>query len=180
MKVFISGGAKNGKSSLAQRLAREMALQDGEKPLYYIATMIPTDDEDRGRIARHVADREGMGFVTLEKPRDIAELLMPEGEGDPEGVFLLDSVTALLANVMFGDGEPDIKAGAKVKADLLEFCRRAEKAVFVSDYIYSEAKIFDRWTEAYREALAEVDKALAEVCHQVLEVSYGNIIKHKG
>ena len=40
MTVFVSGGAKNGKSSFAQNLAVKLA-KDGRH--YYVATMIPSD-----------------------------------------------------------------------------------------------------------------------------------------
>lgn len=181
MKIFVSGGAKNGKSSFAQNKAAELA-RDG-RPLYYVATMIPTDEEDRARIRRHVEDRDGMGFTTLERPRDIAGLL--EGRdgapaADPAGVFLLDSVTALLANEMFRDGAYDPEAGEKVAADLARFCALAEHAVFVSDYIYSEARRFDDFTENYRRSLALVDRRLALLCDAVCEVCYGNVICRKG
>ena len=53
MTYFISGGAKNGKSTLAQDLA--VALAGGGKH-YYVATMISTGSEDDARIRRHVAD----------------------------------------------------------------------------------------------------------------------------
>ena len=45
MNVFISGGCKNGKSYYAQRDAKRQAGAAG-RPLYYIATMIPHDEED--------------------------------------------------------------------------------------------------------------------------------------
>ena len=64
MIVLITGGAKNGKSSLAQNLAVKLA-EGGKR--YYIATMIPSDQEDRERIRRHIADRDGMGFETVEQ-----------------------------------------------------------------------------------------------------------------
>ena len=181
MKIFVSGGAKNGKSSFAQNKAAELAA-DG-RPLYYIATMIPTDDEDRARIRRHVEDRDGMGFITLEQPRDIAGLLEPgdgERRADPSGVFLLDSVTALLANEMFRDGAYDPEAGEKVAEDLTRFCALAEDAVFVSDYIYSEARRFDEFTENYRRSLALVDRRLAALCDAVCEVCYGTVLCRKG
>ena len=41
MKIFISGGCKNGKSSFAQDIAKKLA---GNSKLYYVATMIPRDD----------------------------------------------------------------------------------------------------------------------------------------
>lgn len=61
MIVFITGGAKNGKSSYAQDLAVKLA--SGGKH-YYLATMIPCDEEDNDRIRHHIADRAGLGFET--------------------------------------------------------------------------------------------------------------------
>lgn len=66
MRVFLSGGAKNGKSGYAQHLAVQLA-QGGKH--YYVATMIPVDEEDRERIRHHIADRAGMGFETSSAAR---------------------------------------------------------------------------------------------------------------
>ena len=66
MNILISGGCKNGKSYYAQKLALSMA-QEKSLPLYYLATMIPVDDEDRVRIERHLKEREGWGFDTIER-----------------------------------------------------------------------------------------------------------------
>ena len=62
MRILLLGGSKSGKSGLAQRLARD--LSEGNS-LYYWATMEPTDEEDRARIRRHLADRAGWGFQTV-------------------------------------------------------------------------------------------------------------------
>ena len=78
MIVFITGGAKNGKSSYAQELAVQLAAGGRH---YYIATMIPVDEEDRERIRRHVADREGLGFETVECGRDILRAFQPAQVG---------------------------------------------------------------------------------------------------
>ena len=93
MNYFLSGGAKNGKSSLAQQI---VCAQGG--PHYYLATMIPHDDEDRLRIRRHLENRAGLGFQTVECGTDILASL---SQMDPDGAVLLDSVTALLSNEMF-------------------------------------------------------------------------------
>ena len=52
MIIYVSGGCKNGKSSLAEDWAKTLS---GGKPLYYIATMIPHDSEDNARIERPVS-----------------------------------------------------------------------------------------------------------------------------
>ncbi len=176
MNVFISGGAKNGKSMFAQKAAKEMA-EEKKVPLYYVATMIPRDEEDEARVARHVKEREGWGFTTVEAGRNICKIL---DETDPEGVFLLDSVTALLANEMFSDDGYYPEAGKKTAEDLEDFARRTGNTVFVSDYIYSDAALYDEITENYRKALAEADRRLARVCDKVVEVSCGRLTTHKG
>lgn len=175
MNVLISGGAKNGKSYYAQRIAKQMAEEQGV-PLYYIATMIPRDEEDRARIRRHIAERAGWGFQTLEQGLDLLGLLRRGGPVDPKGVFLLDSVTALLSNEMFDEnGTYDPGAAQRVAADCTAFAKATGNTVFVSDYIYGDAQRYDTMTEDYRRALAAVDRQLAKVCERVVEVSAGQI-----
>ncbi|NLL63268.1 MAG: adenosylcobinamide kinase/adenosylcobinamide-phosphate guanylyltransferase [Ruminococcaceae bacterium] len=172
MNVFISGGCKNGKSMFAQQIAKKFGT-----PLYYIATMIPYDEEDEKRIRRHQKEREGWGFETIECPTNILNVL--DGRN---GTFLLDSVTALLLNEMYenASGEADFIAVERVAKELTEFIHKADNVVLVSDYIYSDAEKFLEFTENYRKALAFIDKTLAKECDLVVEVCVGNKIYHKG
>ena len=199
MNVLISGGAKNGKSYYAQKLAKQMS-EEQAVPLYYIATMIPHDEEDHARIRRHIAERVGWGFETLEQGKDLTALLRRDeaaagtaagGTGtevrsttgraaDPRGVFLLDSVTALLSNEMFReDGTTDPQAAERVARDCTAFAKATGNTVFVSDYIYGDADRYDTMTEEYRRGLARIDRALASVCDRVIEVSAGVIEEWK-
>ena len=177
MIIFISGGAKNGKSSLAQELALRLAR--GGKH-YYVATMIPVDQEDRDRIRRHVEDRAGLGFETLECGRNLPACLE---RADRDAAFLLDSATALLMNELFDperNYEMDPSAPERCREGLLEFVRSVKNAVVVSDYIYSDAQRYEEVTETYRKALADIDRSLAAVSDTVIEVSAGRVITHKG
>lgn len=169
MKLFVSGGAKNGKSSFAQEQAVICAKRE-RLPLYYIATMLPADAEDRARIARHVKERAGLGFITIEEPFCIQNCLEIAGK---KSVFLLDSVTALLANNMFRDGNYNPDAAVRTLEDLDKFLTGVRHAVLVSDYIYSDAHLFDPLTENYRMSLAYVDRGLAKTCDAVYEVICG-------
>ena len=177
MTCFISGGAKNGKSTLAQDIA--VALASGGR-LYYVATMISTGSEDDDRIRRHIADRDGMGFETVECFRNILDCLQTADSG---GVFLVDSVTALIQNSLFPvekNYEMDLSAVDRCADELVEFAHTVRHAVFVSDYIYSDAEAFSESTEMYRKCLADVDRRLAKICDTVIEVSAGQPIIHKG
>lgn len=93
---------------------------------------------------------------------------------------MLDSVTALLSNEMFRDGgTADLGAPQRVAAELADFAHITGNTVFVSDYIYSDAMIYDDLTEAYRKGLALIDRTLADVCGRVAEVAYGFIRSYK-
>ena len=177
MTVFISGGAKCGKSSLAQDLT--VALAKGGKH-YYVATMISTGEEDNERIRRHIADRDGMGFETVECFRNILDCLEV---ADKDGVFLVDSVTAMVQNALFPvekNYEMDLEAAKRCGDELIEFAKQVRHVVYVSDYIYSDAERYSESTEAYRKSLADIDRRLAKVCDTVVEVSAGQYWIHKG
>ena len=175
MRVFISGGCKNGKSYYAQRLAKQQAKG---KELYYIATMAPVDPEDDERILRHQKEREGWGFATIEQQKDIRNIL---NTCDCGASFLLDSLTALLGNEMFlEDGSVNTQAHEKIWSELLEILNKVENIVIVSDYMYSDADIYDPLTEMYRKHLAGLDRLAAKQSDVVLEAAYNQIIAHKG
>lgn len=177
MTCFISGGAKNGKSTLAQDLS--VALAKGGKH-YYVATMISTGEEDNERIRHHIADRDGMGFETVECSKNVMSCLEA---ADKDGTFLVDSATALLQNALFpveNNYEMDLEAAHRCADELIEFAGTVRHAIFVSDYIYSDAERYSESTEMYRKCLADIDRRLAAICDTVIEVSAGKFIIHKG
>ena len=177
MTYFISGGAKNGKSTLAQDLT--VALAKGGKH-YSVATMISTGAEDDERIRHHIADRDGLGFETVECFKNIMDCL---NTADRNGVFLVDSVTALIQNSLFPvekNYEMDIEAAHRCANELVEFAKIVRHVVFVSDYIYSDAERYSESTEMYRKCLADIDRRLAAVCDTVVEMSAGQPIIHRG
>ncbi|MDK2808213.1 MAG: adenosylcobinamide kinase / adenosylcobinamide-phosphate guanylyltransferase [Clostridiales bacterium] len=175
MRIFISGGCKNGKSTMAQKIS--IAQKKEAQPLYYVATMEPVDSEDEERILRHRRERHGQGFLTLEYAKNIGDLLL---HAKKEGSFLLDSTTALLANEMFGTAEIDLEAEHRIQEDLVTIFHSIENIVVVSDAIYSDAHLFDATTKAYQQSLGHLDQICAAHCDVVLEMAYGNVFVHKG
>lgn len=171
MKVFISGGCKNGKSTYAESIAVELAAG---RPLYYMATMIPHDEEDLQRIRNHVEARKGKGFLTVECGEGLMQALTELRKREPgaeNGVFLVDSVTALLSN--------DYEHPEKVLGDLSSFFQNVRDAVFVSDFIYSAQEGYSKETEEYRKGLAACDRMLAKGCDRVLEICAGQALEYK-
>ena len=90
MKTMFLGGARSGKSRLAQIAAEACA-----GPLHYLATAEARDDEMTDRIARHRDDR-GARWRTVECP-----IALPEAIGAcTDGAVLVDCLTLWLSNVM--------------------------------------------------------------------------------
>lgn len=177
MTVLIVGGSKSGKSSLAQNVCAELA---GDGPLYYLATMIPQDGEDEARIARHIEDRAGMGFETLEQGRDLTAVL---SRAEKNGTFLLDSVTALLSNEFFPrekNYEPDPASGQRVAEDICTLSRQVRNLVVVADDLFRDAARYDPVTQSYRKALADILRRVAREADTVAEMSMGNLTVFKG
>lgn len=94
---LVTGGSGSGKSEYGEGLILD--IPDGER--FYIATMESSGREAERRIARHRKLREGKGFFTIERPRDLGGLILP-GEGRKN--VLLECVSNLAANEMFGGG----------------------------------------------------------------------------
>ena len=73
MRILLLGGSKSGKSMMGQHMARRLSAG---APMYYWATLEPRDGEDRAIVRRHLAERDGWGFETIEQGRQLPEALV--------------------------------------------------------------------------------------------------------
>lgn len=96
--TLVVGGARSGKSRLAERLVTATG-----RPRTYIATAQAFDAEMRSRIDQHRTDR-GPDWTTLEAPLDIAAALRG---CNPAGAILLDCATLWLSNTLLADQDLD-------------------------------------------------------------------------
>ncbi|HRE20964.1 MAG TPA: bifunctional adenosylcobinamide kinase/adenosylcobinamide-phosphate guanylyltransferase [Rhabdaerophilum sp.] len=87
------GGARSGKSRLAEDAARASGLA-----LRYIATAAPGDAEMVERIAHHRKKREGFGWETTEAFYNLPEAIVAQSR--PDTVVLVDCLTLWLTNIM--------------------------------------------------------------------------------
>ncbi len=95
--IFITGGARSGKSLLGESLSLEINRLLGENsPVAYIATAEAMDGEFRRRIELHRA-RRGDRFTAFEEPLDIAGAVRSTLKS--HNVFLLECATTWLGNV---------------------------------------------------------------------------------
>ncbi len=91
--TVILGGARSGKSGLAEQLAHRRATT--ANGVLYIATLAPGDDEMRQRISRHRAGRPAT-WRTLETPYELADPVLERLQ--QEQVVLLDCLTVWTSN----------------------------------------------------------------------------------
>lgn len=172
MRILLVGGSKSGKSTVGQELA--IALSE-DRPRYYWAAMEPVDTEDDARIQRHIEDRAGLGFITVECGRDILEAPpLPENS-----TVLFDSITALLANEMFA-GSVDREAGKKAEREIIELSRRTESFICVCDDVFRDGTSHEDLTDLYVESLAKATRAIAREFDVVCEAACGVLHVLKG
>ena len=101
--IFITGGARSGKSAFAEKLALDLT---GKRA--YLATAQALDAEMAAKIEKHRKDR-GASWDTFEEPLAVAELLAKLGA--KYDVVLLDCLTLWLSNVMaHTEGESAVNA----------------------------------------------------------------------
>lgn len=90
--ILITGGARSGKSSFSEELAKVY----GSKVLY-IATAVAFDGEMKERIKKH-QDARPKGWTTIEAFKNISEII--KNNGDKYDCILLDCITVMLTNLM--------------------------------------------------------------------------------
>lgn len=104
--VFVTGGARSGKSAFALKLAGTLSSEG----MVYIATATPGDDEMKKRIAEHRAVR-GPQWQTIEAPLN---LNIGIADAKTAGVIVIDCLTLWISNLMMnGRDDKDIISEAE-------------------------------------------------------------------
>ncbi|MCM3595720.1 bifunctional adenosylcobinamide kinase/adenosylcobinamide-phosphate guanylyltransferase [Metabacillus idriensis] len=167
MITFISGGARSGKSSLAERMALDAAK--GEKP-YYIATAAKdTGEEMAERIALHRRDR-GHVWVTIEEPYFIDQTLkhLPN-----KTVVLIDCLTVWTSSLMFSENLSSNEIVKRLEKTL-SIARKKEFNLFiVSNDVNEGFPIQDKYVANYISCLEALHKLTVKEADTVLEVICG-------
>jgi adenosylcobinamide kinase/adenosylcobinamide-phosphate guanylyltransferase len=112
--ILVTGGARSGKSTYAERLAAQLAEPHGGR-VTYIATSEAHDEEMEQRVSAHQASRPA-GWTTVECPLEVPAAVRAAAAGTGEQgagaagsagappVILLDCVTLWVTNLLFSGG----------------------------------------------------------------------------
>ena len=163
MMIFIAGTAGSGKSEYAERRTLGLSPQS-----FYIATAEIHDADMLRKVELHRKRREGTGFTTIERPRSLGDLELPEGS-----CVLIESLTVWLANEMFTVDGVNPEAGEKVYSDFLTIKDKVKHVVIVSDDVFSDGRDYDALTENYLRTLGGLHVRLAALADEVIECVSG-------
>ncbi|MBP1962424.1 bifunctional adenosylcobinamide kinase/adenosylcobinamide-phosphate guanylyltransferase [Paenibacillus aceris] len=179
MAVLVTGGARSGKSSFAEKLAMH-----GSERGVYIATSHIYDEEMRERVDLHQQMRLSSGYPwdTREEPFRLCELLKQLDESGEEAVVLVDCLTLWLSNWLL-QYEGDDKASALVMKRIEELVEGVSgysgRLILVTNEVGDGIVPEYPLGRSFRDLAGRMNQRLAEVCEQVFLVTVGIPIELK-
>jgi adenosyl cobinamide kinase/adenosyl cobinamide phosphate guanylyltransferase len=159
MITLVLGGARSGKSEVAERIAARLPV-----PITYVATLVPGDDPDLAeRIEAHRARRPA-GWRTIEAGPELPALLH-----SVPGPVLVDGLG------------PWVAASPGMAVDVGALCAaltgRAADTVVVSEEAGLGVHPATQDGRHFRDALGTLNQAVAAVADEVLFVVAGRILR---
>lgn len=159
MITLVLGGARSGKSLVAERLAARLP-----PPVTYVATAVVAahDPDHVARVAAHQARRDP-AWTTIEADADLAAALR-----SAHGSVLVDSLGTWLT--AHDDLAPDVEALCQALTE------RTGDVVLVSEEVGLGVHPSSQLGRRFRDALGLVNHAVAEVADDVLLVVAGRVL----
>jgi adenosylcobinamide kinase/adenosylcobinamide-phosphate guanylyltransferase len=163
--ILITGGARSGKSTYAQQLARR-----GGRPVLFVATAEAGDEDMAQRIKAHRESRPAT-WATLEAQYGLGRKIT-ENIGRA-GIVIIDCITMLVNNI-FQRYDETSDAGQIEKEVLREIdelikCMERSDARFI--IVTNEVGLgivpADRLSRIYRDTLGKANQTLAEYSSEV-------------
>jgi len=170
MRTLILGGARSGKSRLAERMAQESRLA-----VTYIATAQAQDAEMAQRIDAHRARRPAH-WACIEEPFALADVL--QAHAAPGRCLLVDCLTLWLTNLLL---HPDPAMFDRERAALLAALPELHgQIILVSNETGMGVVPLGDLTRRYCDEAGWLHQELATRCEQVLLTVAGIPLTLKG
>lgn len=170
MIQLILGGSGSGKSAFAEKRLAECS---GQKK-YYIATMQVYGEEGRKKVERHHRLREGKGFLTIEQQTDVS-LAVEKMENAGESSVLLECLSNLAANEMFRENEilSTRQVTEKIMREIRILAEQTGDLILVSNQVFEDGITYEQTTLDYMKALGRINREIAEMADEVVELVVG-------
>jgi adenosylcobinamide kinase/adenosylcobinamide-phosphate guanylyltransferase len=170
MLQLILGGARSGKSRLAERLACESGLD-----VIYIATSQPVDGELSARVALH-RERRPDSWGLVEEPLALARVLSEQAA--PDRCLLVDCLTLWLTNLLMLDDPQRLNRERDALLDTVGGL--PGRILFVSNETGLGVVPMGELTRRYVDEAGLLHQALAERCQRVVLTVAGLPLTLKG
>lgn len=180
--IFITGGARSGKSSYAEKLAKEK----GGK-VTYIATSIPFDEGMENRIQKH-KNRRPKNWMTIERYRDF-DCVEGSEEYQETDLFLVDCITVMINNLMFYSGldfdtctpaeVDELEKEIQEEVEKLLVLAREKDMIIVSNEVGMGLVPAYKVGSYYRDIAGRINQLIASRANEVFFIVSGLPIKLK-
>lgn len=166
MKILITGGAKSGKSSLAQRIVE--TVWPGYEWVF-VATAQALDEEMTARIARHQSDR-GPKWKTLEEPLALAGVASGSRGGR---VLLIDCLTLWLSNALAAEDELGWDVAAEIDRLVGAVASTKAEVVMVANEVGLGIVPDNALARRFRDLAGLLNQKMAHIADEVHFVAAG-------
>ncbi|HTN63433.1 MAG TPA: bifunctional adenosylcobinamide kinase/adenosylcobinamide-phosphate guanylyltransferase [Devosia sp.] len=167
--LLMLGGARSGKTALAERLA----MHEGRKPAY-LATAKALDSEMRERVESHQRGRAGR-FQTIEEPLALSDAIITASAR--HDVILVDCLTLWITNMLMAEEEV-ASAVEQLAATLVQI--KNTKIILVSNEVGLGIVPDNAMARTFRDLAGSAHQRLAEICDDVYFVVAGLPMVLKG
>jgi adenosyl cobinamide kinase/adenosyl cobinamide phosphate guanylyltransferase len=151
--VLVLGGARSGKSAMAERLAAGLA---GDEAVTVLATAVVSDEDMAARVAAHRA-RRPPEWTTIETAAELVSSL-----GATQGTAIVDSLGTWVA------AQPEMAVDGDGLCAALVGRNRGGHTVVVSEEVGLGVHPSSEAGRRFRDALGELNQAVAVVADEVL------------
>ncbi|ORL60181.1 bifunctional adenosylcobinamide kinase/adenosylcobinamide-phosphate guanylyltransferase [Pseudomonas putida] len=170
MRNLILGGARSGKSRLAEQLAVASGL-----PVTYIATSQPLDGEMSERVQLH-RQRRPSEWGLVEEPLALASVL--RAQADTERCLLVDCLTLWLTNLLMLEDDQRLAHERDALLDCLQTLPGT--LILVSNETGLGVVPMGELTRRYVDLAGWLHQAVAERCERVVLTVAGLPLMLKG
>jgi adenosylcobinamide kinase/adenosylcobinamide-phosphate guanylyltransferase len=170
MLQLILGGARSGKSRLAEKLASESGLE-----VIYIATSQPLDGEMNQRVALH-RQRRPDSWGLVEEPLELTKVL--KQSAGPGRCLLVDCLTLWLTNLLMLEDPQRLAQERDALLDCL--AELPGEIILVSNETGLGVVPLGELTRRYVDEAGWLHQALAERCQRVVFTVAGLPMTLKG
>lgn len=170
MQQLILGGARSGKSKLAESLATGSELE-----VIYIATSQPVDGELNQRVAMH-RERRPDTWGLIEEPIELARIL--RDNASVERCLLVDCLTLWLTNLLMLENTERLVQERQALLDCV--AQLPGEIIFVSNETGLGVVPLGELTRRYVDEAGLLHQALAERCQRVVLTVAGLPLTLKG